>query len=88
MRCKFLILTAIRVIAFSTKDIFYGSLVFALVCLLTFLLGQGRKAVKYIVIYLARAIVVTFIAAFVGTLIARAIFEKHFVKAGLLSEVN
>ncbi|WP_130837001.1 energy-coupling factor transporter transmembrane component T [Lachnoclostridium sp. Marseille-P6806] len=52
VRCKFLILIAISVIAFSTKDVFYGSLVFSLVCLLTFLLGQGRKTVKYIITYL------------------------------------
>ena len=52
VRCKFLILIAISVIAFSTKDVFYGSLVFVLVSLLTFLLGQGGKAVKYIIIYL------------------------------------
>lgn len=58
VRCKFLILIAISVIAFSTKDIYYGSLVFTLVCLLTFLLGQGRKALKYIMIYL---VLVTFI---------------------------
>lgn len=53
VRCKFLILTAISVIAFSIKDLFYGSLVFALTCLLTFLLGQGRKTVKYSAVYLA-----------------------------------
>lgn len=52
VRCKFLILIAISVIAFSAKDIYYGSLVFAFVCLLIFLLGQGRKALKYIMIYL------------------------------------
>lgn len=38
--------------------------------------------------YLILAIVVTFLAAIAGTLIARALFKKHFVKAGLLKEVR
>lgn len=48
----------ISVIAFSTKDVIYGSLVFIVVCFLTFLLGQGRKTAKYIITY---AILVAFI---------------------------
>ena len=52
VRCKFLILIVISVVAFSTKDILYGSLVFSVVCLLTFLLGQGRKTAKYIITYM------------------------------------
>lgn len=38
--------------------------------------------------YLILAIVVTFLAAIAGALIARALFKKHFVKAGLLKEVR
>lgn len=38
--------------------------------------------------YLVLAVVVTFLTAIVGTLIARALFKKHFVKAGLLKEVR
>lgn len=38
--------------------------------------------------YLVLAVVVTFLAAIVGTLIARALFKKHFVKAGLLKGVR
>lgn len=38
--------------------------------------------------YLILAIVVTFLAAITGALIARALFKKHFVKAGLLKEVR
>ena len=52
VRCKFLMLIIISVIAFSEKDMIYGSMVFAVVCLLSFLLGQGKKAIRYIVIYM------------------------------------
>lgn len=52
VRCKFLMLIIISVIAFSAKDMIYGSMVFAVVCLLSFFLGQGKKAIRYIVIYM------------------------------------
>lgn len=37
--------------------------------------------------YVILAIAVTFAAAFAGAFIARAIFRKHFIKAGLLKEM-
>ena len=46
-------LIIISVIAFSAKDMIYGSMVFAVVCLLAFLLGQGKTAARYIVIYMS-----------------------------------
>ena len=38
--------------------------------------------------YLILAVVVTVITAICGTLLARGIFKKHFVKAGLMKEVK
>lgn len=38
--------------------------------------------------FLAVALVVTVITALVGTIIARNMFKKHFVKAGLIKEVK
>lgn len=38
--------------AFSAKDIIYGSLVFAVVCLLSFLLGHRKKVFRYAAVYL------------------------------------
>lgn len=51
VRYKFLLLIVISVTAFSAKDIVYGSLVFGVVCLLTFLLGQKKKTLKFIMVY-------------------------------------
>lgn len=51
VRYQFLLLIVISVTSFSAKDIVYGSLVFAIVCLLTFLLGQGVKTLKFIAVY-------------------------------------
>ena len=38
--------------------------------------------------YLVLAVVVTVVTAICGTLLARGIFKKHFVKAGLINEVK
>lgn len=52
VRYKFLLLIVISVTAFSAKDIVYGSLIFSTVCLVTFLLGQRRKVLKFIGVYI------------------------------------
>ena len=51
VRYKFLLLLAVSVVAFSTKDIVYGSLVFAIVCLFSFLMGQRLKTRRFIAVY-------------------------------------
>ncbi|MDO5733301.1 MAG: energy-coupling factor transporter transmembrane component T [Eubacteriales bacterium] len=58
VRYKFFLLILISITAFSAKDLLYGSLVFALVSALTFLLGQGLKTLKFIVAY---ALILVFI---------------------------
>lgn len=52
VRYKFFLLIAISIAAFAAKDLFYGSLVFSLVCLLSFLLGQYRESLKFVILYL------------------------------------
>lgn len=52
VRCKFLLLILVSMAAFSAKDIIYGSLVFAVVCLLSFLLGHRKKVFRYAAVYL------------------------------------
>ena len=51
VRCKFFLLILISVVAFSAKDIIYGSIVFIIVCLLSFLLGQRKKTIKFTAAY-------------------------------------
>lgn len=55
VRYKFFLLLVISVTAFSAKDLVYGSLVFAVVCILAFLLGQRKKTIKFIGVYICLA---------------------------------
>ena len=52
VRYKFFLLMLIGVVAFFAKDIIYGSMVFIIVCLLSFLIGQRKKTIKFIVFYI------------------------------------
>lgn len=58
VRYKFFLLILVSAAAFSAKDILYGSLVFSVVCVLSFLLGQRKKAFKFAAVY---AVLVLFI---------------------------
>lgn len=51
VRCKFFLLILISIVAFSAKDIIYGSIVFIVVCSISFLLGQRRKIIKFTAAY-------------------------------------
>ena len=51
VRCKFLLLLLISAVTFAVKDIYWGSLVFLLTMILTFLMGQIRLTLKYALIY-------------------------------------
>lgn len=60
VRYKFFLLILISVVAFSAKDIVYGSIVFCIVCLITFLLGQGRKVIKFMIAYILLLLFIVF----------------------------
>lgn len=58
VRYKFLLLMIVGIVAFSAKDILYGSLVFAVVCLLSFLLGQRLKVLKFVAVYVVLVLLI------------------------------
>ena len=60
VRCKFFLLILISVVAFSAKDIIYGSIVFIIVCLLSFLLGQRKKTIKFTAAYILLLLFIIF----------------------------
>lgn len=51
VRYKFFLLILISVVAFSAKDVIYGSIVFIIACLISFLLGQRKKTIKFAAAY-------------------------------------
>ena len=51
VRCKFLLFIIINIVSFITKDILFGSMVFAVVLLLAFFIGQYKIAFKYLGYY-------------------------------------
>ncbi len=51
MRYKLLLFALVSVVAFSAKDIVYGSITFFLVAAMVFSMGQMRLAVKYAAVY-------------------------------------
>lgn len=53
MRYKFFLLILISIVAFAAKDIVYGSIVFGIVCIISFLLGQINKALKFMAVYVS-----------------------------------
>lgn len=60
VRYKFFLLMLIGVVAFFAKDIIYGSMVFIIVCLLSFLIGQRKKTIKFIVFYIFLLLFIVF----------------------------
>ena len=60
VRHKFFLLILISAVAFAAKDVVYGSIVFVIVCLLSFLLGQGKKVVKFAGVYVFLLLFVAF----------------------------
>lgn len=60
VRYKFFLLILISVAAFSAKDILYGSIVFIIVCLLSFLLGQRKKLIKFTAAYVLLLLFIIF----------------------------
>ncbi|WP_329886438.1 energy-coupling factor transporter transmembrane component T [Pseudoramibacter faecis] len=60
VRYKFLLLILISIVAFSAKDIIYGSIVFIIVCLLSFLLGQRKKTIKFTAAYVLLLLFIIF----------------------------
>lgn len=72
MRHKFFLLILISTVAFSAKDVVYGSVVFAIVCLLSFLLGQRKKVIKFTVAYVLLLLFVIF-SAYVPTILSSMI---------------
>ena len=51
VRHKFFLLILISAVAFAAKDVVYENIIFVIVCLLSFLLGQGKKVVKFAGVY-------------------------------------
>lgn len=72
VRHKFFLLILISTVAFSAKDVVYGSVVFAIVCLLSFLLGQRKKVIKFTVAYVLLLLFVIF-SAYVPTILSSMI---------------
>lgn len=60
VRYKFFLLILISVVAFSAKDIRYGSIVFTIVCVLSFLMGQKMKTVKFMIAYVLLLLFIIF----------------------------
>ena len=60
VRHKFFLLILISAVAFAAKDVVYGSIVFVIVCLLSFLFGQGKKVVKFAGVYVFLLLFVAF----------------------------
>ena len=60
VRCKFLLLMLVSGVAFSAKDIIYGSIVFIIVCLTSFLLGQRKKTIKFTAAYVLLLVFIIF----------------------------
>ena len=60
VRCKFLLLMLVSGVAFSAKDIIYGSIVFIIVCLISFLLGQRKKTIKFTAAYVLLLVFIIF----------------------------
>ena len=60
VRCKFLLLMLVSGVAFSAKDIIYGSIVFIIVCLISFLLGQRKKTIKFTAAYVLLLLFIVF----------------------------
>lgn len=60
VRCKIVLFIVVSITSFMAKDIVYGSIVFAIVCLLICSMGQKKTGIKYIAVY---AFVVAFIEA-------------------------
>ena len=72
VRHKFFLLILISTVAFSAKDVVYGSVVFAIVCLLSFLLGQRKKVIKFTAAYVLLLLFVIF-SAYVPTILSSMI---------------
>ena len=72
VRHKFFLLILISAVAFSAKDVVYGSVVFAIVCLLSFLLGQRKKVIKFTAAYVLLLLFVIF-SAYVPTILSSMI---------------
>ena len=60
VRYKFFLLILISVVAFSAKDIVYGSIVFIVVCTISFLLGQRKKTIKFTAVYILLLLFIAF----------------------------
>ena len=60
VRYKFFLLILISVVAFSAKDIVYGSIVFIVVCTISFLLGQRKKTIKFTAVYILLLLFIVF----------------------------
>lgn len=60
VRYKFFLLTLISAVAFSAKDIVYGSIVFSIVCSISFLLGQRKKTIKFTAAYVLLLLFIIF----------------------------
>ena len=57
---EFFLLILISVVAFSAKDIVYGSIVFIVVCTISFLLGQRKKTIKFTAVYILLLLFIVF----------------------------
>ena len=51
VRYKMLLLLLISIVSFSTKDLYYGSIIFAVVCVISFLIGQPSMVLKHTTVY-------------------------------------
>ena len=60
VRYKFFLLILISVVAFSAKDIVYGSIVFIAVCSISFFLGQRKKTIKFTAAYVLLLLFIIF----------------------------
>lgn len=52
VRCKILLFIIVSITSFMAKDLIYGSIVFAVICLLICSMGQKRIGIKYIAGYI------------------------------------
>ncbi len=51
VRCKLFLFVIINFVSFAAKDLLFGSIIFSIVLLLSFLIGQYRAAFKYTLYY-------------------------------------
>lgn len=101
VRYKFLLFIIISIVAFSAKDLVYGSLVFFIVCLFTFLLGQNEMVLKYMIVYAAMLLfivgadylpgllksMILLLVVFIRMCLPILLYSKCFIRTTTVSEM-